>query len=188
MKPAHGFVQKGIKQVDKLIELIKDLIEVTKVQTGKLELKKTRFILDELITECCDELQVQSDKHEFIIESEKVIAVYADRNRLEQVIVNLVSNAVKYSPGAEKVLINVSNSTTGVKISITDFGIGIPKDKIPFLFDRFYRVDDTSQKYSGLGLGLYISAEIVRRHNGNICIESTLGEGSTFWFTIPDSK
>jgi two-component system CheB/CheR fusion protein len=188
MKPAHGFVQKGIKQVDKLIELIKDLIEVTKVQTGKLELKKTRFILDELITECCDELQVQSDKHEFIIESEKVIAVYADRNRLEQVIVNLVSNAVKYSPGAEKVLINVSNSTTGVKISITDFGIGIPKDKIPFLFDRFYRVDDTSQKYSGLGLGLYISAEIVRRHNGNIGIESTLGEGSTFWFTIPDSK
>jgi len=188
MKPAHSFVQKGIKQVDKLIELIKDLIEVTKIQTGKLELKKTRFILDELITECCEDLQVQSDKHKLIIEGEKVIAVYADRNRLEQVIINLISNAVKYSPGGENVLIKVVNGVNEVKVSITDFGIGIPKDKIPFLFDRFFRVDDTSQKYSGLGLGLYISAEIVRRHGGDIGIESVPGEGSTFWFTIPDSK
>lgn len=188
MKPAHGFVQKGIKQVNKLIELIKDLIEVTKIQTGKLELKKTRFILDELITECCEDLQVQSDKHQLIIEGEQVIAVYADRNRLEQVIINLISNAVKYSPDGEKVVINVSRGINEVKVSISDFGIGIPKDKIPFLFDRFFRVDDTSQKYSGLGLGLYISAEIVRRHDGQIGIKSTPGEGSTFWFTIPDSK
>ncbi|MDB5004156.1 MAG: hypothetical protein JWQ34_2381 [Mucilaginibacter sp.] len=188
MKPAHGFVQKGIKQVDKLIELIKDLLEVTKIQAGKLELKKTRFILDELITECCEDLQVQSDKHQLIIEGEKLIDIYADRNRLEQVIINLISNAVKYSPDGEKVVINVSGGTNEVKVSITDFGIGIPNDKIPFLFDRFFRVDDTSQKYSGLGLGLYISAEIVRRHDGYIGIESTPGEGSTFWFTIPASK
>jgi two-component system CheB/CheR fusion protein len=188
MKSAHGFVLKGIKQVDKLIELIKDLLEVTKIQAGKLELKKTRFILDDLIKECCDDLQLQSDSHSLIIEGEKIIAVYADRNRMEQVIINLLSNAVKYSPGQEKVTITVSSHNREIKIAITDFGIGIPKDKLPFLFDRFYRVDDTSQRYSGLGLGLYISAEIVRRHDGVIGIESRPGEGSTFWFTIPEAS
>jgi two-component system CheB/CheR fusion protein len=188
MKPAHSFVQKGIKQVDKLIELIKDLLEVTKIQTGKLELKKTRFILDELITDVCEDLQVQSDQHRLIIEGEKIIAVYADRNRMEQVIINLITNAVKYSPGGEKVIINVSSHNHEVKIAISDFGIGIAKDKLPFLFDRFYRVDDASQRYSGLGLGLYISAEIVRRHNGVIGIESVQGQGSTFWFTIPEAS
>jgi two-component system CheB/CheR fusion protein len=186
MKPAHGFVQKGIKQVDKLIELIKDLLEVTKIQAGKLELKKTWFILDELIAECCEDLQIQAEKHQLIIEGETAISVYADRNRLEQVIVNLISNAIKYSPGGEKIIITASRSDKGIKIAVTDFGIGIPKDQIPFLFDRFYRVDETSQRYSGLGLGLYISAEIVRRHNGHIHIESKQGEGSTFWFIIPE--
>ncbi|MCC8425573.1 CheR family methyltransferase [Mucilaginibacter sp. UR6-11] len=188
MKPAHNFVQKGLKQVDKLIELIKDLLEVTKIQAGKLELKKTRFILDDLITECCEDLQVQSDKHQLVIEGEKIIAVYADRNRMEQVIINLISNAIKYSPGRDKVVIKVSTQNHEVKIAITDFGIGISKDKLPYLFDRFYRVDDTSQRYSGLGLGLYISAEIVRRHDGIIGIESNPGEGSTFWFTIPEAS
>jgi two-component system CheB/CheR fusion protein len=107
---------------------------------------------------------------------------------MEQVIINLISNAVKYSPGQEKVTITVSSHNREIKIAITDFGIGIPKDKLPFLFDRFYRVDDTSQRYSGLGLGLYISAEIVRRHDGVIGIESRPGEGSTFWFTIPEAS
>ncbi len=188
MKPAHSFVQKGIKQVDKLIELIKDLLEVTKIQAGKLKLKKTHFVLGELLNECCDDLHAQSDKHQLIIEGETNIGVYADRNRIEQVLINLVSNAIKYSPGAGKVVVKVSESGHAVKVAITDFGIGIPKDKLPFLFDRFYRVDDSSQRYSGLGLGLYISAEIVRRHGGQIDIESTPGKGSTFWFTIPESN
>ncbi|MDB5031755.1 CheR family methyltransferase [Mucilaginibacter sp.] len=187
MKPVQGFVQKGIKQVDKLIELIKDLLEVTKIQTGKLELKKTKFLLDELIAECRDDLQVQSENHKLIIEGETNLSIYADRNRIEQVIVNLISNAVKYSPDGKKVIIKVTKMDNAVKVAITDFGIGILKDKLEFLFDRFYRVDDESQRYSGLGLGLYISAEIVRRHQGNIGVESTSGTGSTFWFTIPDA-
>ncbi|HEY4196993.1 MAG TPA: ATP-binding protein, partial [Mucilaginibacter sp.] len=188
MKPAHLFVQKGVKQVDKLVELIKDLLEVTKIQAGKLELKKTRFLLDDLIVECCEELQMHSEKHELLIEGETDITVYADRNRLEQVIINLISNAIKYSQGAEKVIIKVSKSNHDIKIAITDFGIGIPQDKIPFLFDRFYRIDETSQRYAGLGLGLYISSEIIGRHGGHINIETEEGVGSTFWFIIPDAN
>jgi two-component system CheB/CheR fusion protein len=188
MKPARIFVQKGIKQIDKLIELIKDLLDVTKIQAGKLELYKTQFILSELIVECCEELQSQSENHQLIVEGEINISVYADRNRIEQVIVNLLSNAIKYSPGGQKVIIKASQSDKAIKITITDFGIGIRKDKQPFLFDRFYRVDETSQRYAGLGLGLYISSEIIRRHDGHIDIESAEGDGSTFWFSIPKAN
>ncbi len=187
MKPAQIFVQKGIKQVDKLVELIKDLLEVTKMQTGQLELKKTHFILDDLIGECCTDMQMQAEKHQLIIKGDTNVPIYADKNRLEQVLVNLISNAVKYSPEGKEVIVTVTRAADrSVKIAITDFGIGIDKDKQPFLFDRFFRVDETSQKYAGLGLGLYISAEIVKRHGGEINIESVVGEGSTFWFTIPD--
>lgn len=185
MERLHTFVQKGIKQVDKLTDLIKDLLEVTKIQAGKLELKKVHFSLDELLKDCSEDSQILSAKHHIAIGGKNEVTVYGDRNRLEQVIINLISNAIKYSPDADKVLINITQVTDGIKVAVTDFGIGIPKETLPFLFDRFYRVDEVSQRYSGLGLGLYISAEIVRRHHGDIGIESIPGKGSTFWFTIP---
>ncbi len=188
MKKLHLFVQKGIKQVDKLTDLIKDLLEVTKIQAGKLELKKTHFKLDELLKDCCEDSQILSEKHHITTEGDKGVTVYADRNRLEQVIINLISNAIKYSPDADKVVINVAKTSDDIKVAVTDFGIGIPKETLPFLFDRFYRVDEVSQRYSGLGLGLYISAEIVKRHHGEVGIASTAGKGSTFWFTIPAGK
>ena len=185
MKPFGATIAKSVKQVDKLVELIKDLLDVTKIQTGKLELQKSTFLLDELVIECIEEFQMQSPKHRLIIEGDKNITVKADRNRIEQVLVNLVSNAIKYSPDADKVVISVKQLNEGVKISITDFGIGILKNNLPLIFDRFYRVDEKSQRYAGLGLGLYISAEIVRRHDGHISIDSEVGKGSTFWFVIP---
>ena len=185
MKTALNFLQKAIKQVDKLIELIKDLLDVTKIQSGKLELKKTKFNLGELIAECCDEIQNSSPNHKLIVEGETNFEILADKNRLEQVIVNLLSNAIKYSPEGEQVIIEVNKSESGIKIAVTDFGIGIPKDKQQFLFDRFYRVDENTQKYSGLGLGLFISSQIIKQHNSNINIESEVGKGSTFWFILP---
>jgi len=185
LKPIHGFVVKAVKQVDKLVELIGDLLDVTKIQSGKLALRKTNFILDDLVKEACAELKTGSQKHNLTIEGDTGVEVNADRNRIEQVLINLVSNAIKYSPDSDKVVINIERTKDGVKIAVTDFGIGIPGNKIPFLFDRFYRVDDASQRYAGLGLGLYISSEIVKRHNSHIYIESEEGKGSTFWFLLP---
>jgi len=185
LKPIHGFIVKAITQVDKLVELIGDLLDVTKIQSGKLALRKTSFLMDDLIREACAELKGSSQKHTLVVEGDTGIEVYADRNRLEQVLINLISNAIKYSPDADKVIIHIGRQKDGVKIAVTDFGIGIPKNKIPLLFDRFYRVDETSQRYAGLGLGLYISSEILKRHNGRIYIESEEGTGSTFWFVIP---
>jgi len=185
METTGNFVNRALRQVDKLTLLIKDLLDVTQIQSGKLELKKAEFNLGDMINECHEDLQANSDKHKLIIEGNTNITINADRNRLEQVVINLLSNAIKYSPEGGEVIIKTEKLKEGIKISITDFGIGIPPNKIPLLFDRFYRVEEKSQRYAGLGLGLYISAEIIRRHNGNINVESKEGKGSTFWFVIP---
>ena len=185
MKLVHAFVLKALKQVDKLTELIKDLLDVTKIQSGKLELRKTKFMLDGLLTECCGEMQADSQKHKLLIEGDTHIEIHADRNRMEQVIINLIANGIKYSPAGDKVILKVEKLAEGTKISVTDFGIGIPHDKIPLIFDRFYRVDENAHHYAGLGLGLYISSEIINRHGGHIGIISEVGKGSTFWFVIP---
>ena len=184
-KTLQVFVKKAIKQINKLVELISDLLDVTKLQSGKLELRKTNFILDDLVKDCCDEMKSNVLKHALLIEGDTGNEVNADRNRMEQVLINLISNGIKYSPGADKVIIKLTKTDSGVKIAVTDFGIGIPANKQALLFDRFYRVDETSQRYAGLGLGLYISSEIVKQHNSKINIESEEGKGSTFWFEIP---
>ena len=97
----------------------------------------------------------------------------------------MVNNAIKYSPLADRVEIKVEHDADNAKISVRDFGIGISPEKLPHLFDRYYRVDSSGVQFSGLGLGLYISAEIIKRHGGEIGVSSTVDEGSTFWFTLP---
>jgi two-component system CheB/CheR fusion protein len=185
LKTVYPFVLKANKQATKLTELVKDLLDVTKIQSGRLELKKTSFPITELIKECCEQVSGKPENCVIDIKGVEGLAVYADRNRIEQVITNLINNAVKYAPNSDLVNIDITKETDAIKISVTDFGIGIPKENIPFIFDRYFRVEETSKNYAGLGLGLYISAEIVKRHRGEIGLESELGKGSTFWFTIP---
>ena len=105
--------------------------------------------------------------------------------KIDQVIVNLVNNAVKYAPQSNKIILNIESQPKVVKVSVQDFGIGIEDEKLQDIFNRFYQVDNTGNQFSGLGLGLYISSEIIKRHNGEIGVESEPGKGSTFWFTIP---
>jgi len=185
LEPVIPFVQKASKQVNKLTEIIHDLLDVTRMQAGKLELIKTDFNLTEIIKECADQYQSEDNRHKIQIDADPVLMVHADRNRLDQVINNFLTNAIKYSPEGELVSIGAEKLENGaVKVYVTDYGIGIPDDKLENIFDRFYRVENTSKNYSGIGLGLYISSEIIKRHNGQIGVNSTLGEGSTFWFTV----
>ena len=114
-----------------------------------------------------------------------MLEVYADIQRLDQVLTNLVNNAVKYAPESNRINLRIEQIKGFIKVSVQDYGIGIPPEKLRRIFDRYYRVDLSGNQISGLGLGLYISAEIIRRHGGEINIESELGKGSTFWFTIP---
>ena len=134
-----------------------------------------------------DTSQLSGD-YSITINGDNEIAVFADKHRIEQVIVNLLNNAVKYSPKSKRIDIFIKQEADAVQVAIQDFGIGIPLEKQAHLFDRYYRVDYSGNQYSGLGLGLYISSEIVKKHEGTIGVKSRPGEGSTFWFTLPVEK
>jgi PAS domain S-box-containing protein len=181
----NNFVNKANKQADKLTELVNELLDVTKIQTGKLELTQTYFPISDLLEDCTELGHFNDAQHQIIIEGDVDTVIYGDKNRLEQVVNNLISNAIKYSPDGDKVLVKVHASENGLKFSVTDYGIGIPQNKIQYLFDRFYRVEESAHNVSGLGLGLYISSVIIDRHKGQMSVESTVSQGSTFWFTLP---
>jgi signal transduction histidine kinase len=178
------FINKASNNLNKLVHLLDDLLNVTKIQQGQLALNKTSFNLTELIKDCCEHIHT-GGTHEFIITGPDFLLVDADYRRIDQVMVNLINNAIKYSPQAKRIEILITSDENNAIVSVRDFGIGINPDKLPHLFDRYYRVDALGHQFSGLGLGLYISSEIINRHGGKISADSTLGDGSTFWFTLP---
>lgn len=178
------FVDKASNNLGKLMRLLDDLLNVTKIQQGQLALNKTRFNLSELVQDSCEYIHMSSD-HEFEVKGDKEVMIFGDYRRLDQVIVNLLNNAVKYSPFSKKVEVTVTHNEHTATVSVRDYGIGINPQKLPHLFDRYYRVDALGHQFSGLGLGLYICSEIITRHNGTIGVDSELGHGSNFWFTIP---
>ncbi len=179
------FISMANKQVKKLTEIVDDLLDVTRIQSGKMQLNLINYLFQDSVKDCISEVMQYTIGHHFVIEKNEPIIVFADRTRVEQVIINLLSNAIKYSPDKDMVVINIEKNGNDLKFSVTDFGIGIPQDKQSFIFDRFFRVHESSQNFSGLGLGLYISAEIINRHKGKVGMESEEGKGSTFWFTLP---
>lgn len=178
------FINKANKNLNKILYLTEDLMNVTKIQNGQLSLNKSRFNLAKLINDCCNHVKAD-DSYKFIMEGNNDVEVNADYQRIDQVIVNLVNNAIKYAPESKTIKFNIVKEIAVVRVSIQDFGIGISPEKLPHLFDRYYRVDPSGIQFSGLGLGLYISSEIIERHGGEMGANSVVGEGSTFWFTLP---
>lgn len=179
------FLNKAVRQVSKLSTLVSDLLDVSKIQAGKLVLNMESFCLNEMLQEAKEVVQLSTSSHQIILNSSLSVKIEADRQRFEQVLINLLTNAIKYSPMADRVIVQTECLESFVKISVQDFGIGIAPSDLKKIFSRFYRVDGLNPGMSGLGIGLYISAEIVKRHGGEIGVESVPGQGSTFWYTIP---
>lgn len=178
------FISRGNSSLNKMQQLVDSLLNVSKITAGQLALHKTRFLAAQMINECCDHVRL-AGTHELELTGDTDLELYADRQRIDQVVVNFVNNAVKYAPDSNRIVINISKQDNMAKISVQDFGRGIPPENIPHLFERYYRVDTSGIQYSGLGLGLYISAEIIELHSGEMGVESEVDKGSTFWFTIP---
>jgi len=173
-------------QIDRLSTLIRDLLDVTKITEGQLVLKPEEYDLNELIIEVVEDLQMMTRKHTIITELQQGKTLFGDKERTAQIIVNLLSNAIKYSPTADKIFIRTFQKEKEVTVCVQDFGIGISPDMQKKLFKRFFRVsDETASTFPGLGLGLFIAAEIVRKQHGRIWVESTPNEGSTFCFSLP---
>ena len=140
--------------------------------------------MSQLINECCDHVRLEGT-HELKLSGDLNIQVYADRQKIDQVIVNLINNAIKYAPNSKIVNLHIDFDGKCVKVSVQDFGIGIPKHKLGEVFNRFYQIDSSNFQFSGLGLGLYISSQIIKQHQGKIGVESEPEQGRTFWFSIP---
>ena len=181
-KLESSMLKKMDKQINKLTHLIGDLLDVSKTNSGQLSYDFETINFNDVVIETVNVLQL-STSHELRVNLGEPIIVYADRNRLGQVITNLVSNAVKYSPHSLKVDIYTEKSKDTIKLCVRDYGIGIPVSEQSKLFSRFFRVSENN--YPGLGLGLYICKEIIRRHSGKMSFQTEEGKGSTFCFTVP---
>ncbi len=176
-------------QINKLTVLIEDLLDVTKIDAGKLQFHNSDFAFDSLIDEVSEEIQLTTHKHMISRKGKTDKVVYGDRERIGQVLANFLTNAIKYSPFGDKIIVETLIEEGSVVCSVRDFGVGIAKELHDRIFERFYRVTgDEELTYPGLGLGLYISSEIIERQGGRIWFESKKGKGSTFYFSLPLSK
>ncbi|MEO8108636.1 MAG: PAS domain-containing protein [Ginsengibacter sp.] len=174
------------KQVSKLNLLIDDLLDVTKIQKGKLIYKEEFFDSNELLVEVIDDMQRTITTHKIEYKLDRTAQIFGDRNKIGQVINNLISNSIKYSPKANTINISTQIEEEGVKVAIQDFGIGIMSKNFKKIFTQFYRVSGENQLiFSGMGIGLFICREIVARHGGKIWLRSKIKSGSTFYIWLP---
>jgi signal transduction histidine kinase len=182
-------VAKMDAQLDKFTILIGDLLDVTKLEAGKIQFNETFFDLNELVKETVNELQRTTKKHHLTTELQLSINVFGDHDRIGQVVTNFITNAIKYSPQADKINIKTIITNDHVIFSVQDFGMGLSSEDQARVFERFYRVSGSDQNtFSGLGLGLYISSEIIKRHKGRVWVESNKARGSIFYFSLPSTK
>ena len=181
-------IEMAVRQVNKLGRMVGDLLDVARMDADKLELVRRDFVLQEAIADSLEQVRSLAPKSAVRINGPADLLIHSNKERIEQVITNFLSNAIKYSPEGSEIVVEPSLEDGYLRVAVTDQGIGIPSSKLPLVFDRFFRVEGSSDKFSGLGLGLYISAEIVSRLRGEIGAISEPGKGSTFWFTLPVNK
>ncbi|MCF3107605.1 PAS domain S-box protein [Niabella sp. CC-SYL272] len=179
-----GLLERCVRQTNKLTTLLNDLLDVSRLQIGKLLLRCEKFDLVAMVQEVLSGF-THSARHRFIFKNKKPVVIYADRIRLEQVLTNLLNNAVKYTPAGGTVTIKMREAAGKVYVSVRDEGLGIEPEHLTKIFNQFYRAVDPGANISGLGIGLYISKEIITRHGGTIGVKSRKGSGSVFVFSIP---
>lgn len=179
------YIQRTQLQLEKLNNLVADLLDISKIESGKMKFNKAIFNFQNLLNNAIDIVRQTTNGHKITVNGSANVEVYGDEVRIEQVIINYLTNALKYSPEAEEIIIEADIKDDRLKVSVKDFGIGIPPEKQKNIFEKFYRVEETSNRFQGLGIGLYICAEILKRHQGTYGVNSDPGSGSEFYFNIP---
>ncbi|RYY62989.1 MAG: GAF domain-containing sensor histidine kinase [Chitinophagaceae bacterium] len=177
-------VRKSLRSTEKINELVDDLLTMHRFGEKQLRMGMSHFNIYRLLQDCASE-KPAGKAITTRVEGEQDLSVFADEHRIEQVVSNLLGNAMKYANQSDEIVLTVKRSGTMIRVSVRDQGPGIPAEHIPYLFDRYWRADHMGSTYSGLGLGLYICSEIISRHNGRIGVESEAGQGAEFWFELP---
>lgn len=179
-------LEKVHSQVKKMTTLINGFLNTSSFEAGKIYLNEQRFEINDLLNEVVEEVTLITANHNFVVMPSPKVSVKADRDKIGQVINNFLTNAVKYSPKGKNIDISCKESNGNIQVSVKDQGIGIKPQDQEKLFDRYYRIESVqNQTISGFGLGLYLSAEIIHRHKGKVWVESEMGKGSTFYFSLP---
>ncbi|MFC3199030.1 PAS domain S-box protein [Parapedobacter deserti] len=179
------FLTKALKQLERINALIAELLDISKIEAGKLSFHFETFDMSEMVLDVVETFHFSSQTHTIFVNNTRGdYRVEADRQRIEQVVINLLTNAIKYSPNANSVYVTLECSANEVSVQVKDEGMGMSRDQQEKVFTRFYQVEGTS-KMTGLGLGLYLSKEIIERHGGHIGVNSQISKGSTFYFSIP---
>jgi len=174
------------KQINRLSLLINNLLDQTIMKSGRLQFNHTNFKIDTMVEETIKSLQVTTDKKIILQLSASDCKVYSDKDKIEQVITNLVSNAIKFSPRSDNIIVRTFTENNKLILEVQDFGIGIKQEKLGKIFQEFYREDEGfNYTFPGLGLGLFISSEIIKGEGGKIEVKSKEGGGSTFSFSLP---
>lgn len=174
-------------QTRKLTELVNDLLDVSRIETGKLKFQFEQFNVHELLQDIIEDMQYTTPKHTFICKAHKELVVQADKYRIFQVLTNLLTNAIKYSPEGRSIIISAVKKNDFIQVSVSDQGIGIDKHQHEKIFEKLYQVSEAKTKaFPGLGMGLFISKGIITSHGGTMWVESKgKNKGSTFHFTLP---
>ncbi|MCJ8209252.1 PAS domain-containing protein [Mucilaginibacter sp. RS28] len=179
---------KTAQFIDRLSNLITELLDVSRIQTGKMAIHREMFDFDQMIAETVEGIQAASKSHQIIIKGEPIGSYNGDESHLIQVVNNLVSNAVKYSPESKIVEVHKAFVSDYIKLSVIDNGMGISAEDQQKIFERFYRAGDIQTKFPGMGVGLYICDQIIKQHGGTLWVESEKGKGSNFSFTLPTKE
>ena len=187
--PTKMYVDRALVQVRKLDNLIVDLLDLSKIESGKLKFNKKVFHFGNTLSNAIEMIRQTYPDYQIVQKGNTDIELYGDEMRIEQVLINYLTNAVKYSPERKEIHIDAGVRPGDLLfVQVRDFGIGIRKDYQPNIFHKFYRVEEAATRFQGLGIGLYICAEIIRRHDGEYGVESEFGQGSAFYFSIPVRK
>jgi signal transduction histidine kinase/CheY-like chemotaxis protein len=183
----QDLITKARRQVERLGRLVEDLLDISRLESRRMQIGVSDVELNDLVDDVVADTRAQTRHHQIVFHrTGSAVLVQGDRERLEQVLVNLMANAIKYSPQGGQIRVSVERTMREASVSVQDPGIGIPPEEQPRLFQRFFRAANaTTRNYGGLGIGLFVAHEIVRRHGGRFEVTSEMGRGSTFTFHLP---
>ena len=179
------YANKANQAVERLHSLVTELLDVSKIQNGKLNYNISTFDFNKMLDETIEDIQLTAKNHSLKKIGNSLLQIKGDKDRLQQVLINLLSNAIKYSPNADKVVIKVEQQHEKIQVSVQDFGIGMSNQHFDKVFERYYRVQEHAVYFQGLGIGLHISNNIIKRHEGKMWVDSEPNKGSIFYFTLP---